>query len=233
MRKFLLAAIFACLTTAANAVTIDVGWWDNINGIASGVTPVYHQDSGALFTRSGYGSNYFGPTFGGVLSALAPGNFYEAAINDIFATGVGTARIYVTFSGITTVDNALNFPNTLFQRTENALHGWIAAEQIFLCGSTLFCDNFIVGSGTLIGYQDFVNGTTGNFYQNLSGIAPGQPFSITEVFHLVSDGVENAHWAGAIVTNPVASVPGPIVGAGLPGLAALGLLWLARRRRRG
>jgi hypothetical protein len=33
-----------------------------------------------------------------------------------------------------------------------------------------------------------------------------------------------------IMTTPVA-VPGPVAGAGLPGLLALGVLWLARRRR--
>jgi hypothetical protein len=33
------------------------------------------------------------------------------------------------------------------------------------------------------------------------------------------------------LTNSPASVPGPVVGAGLPGLGAAALLWLARRRR--
>lgn len=33
------------------------------------------------------------------------------------------------------------------------------------------------------------------------------------------------------LTNNTSSVPGPVVGAGLPGLGAAALLWLARRRR--
>jgi hypothetical protein len=34
------------------------------------------------------------------------------------------------------------------------------------------------------------------------------------------------------LTNNTSSVPGPVVGAGLPGLGAAALLWLARRRRK-
>jgi hypothetical protein len=33
------------------------------------------------------------------------------------------------------------------------------------------------------------------------------------------------------ISNSTVSVPGPVVGAGLPGLGAMSLLWLARRRR--
>src|SRR6266566_4543407 len=205
MKKLLLAAALAVAApSVANALSITVGWWDNVVG--GGVTPIYSQNSGNLFTLQGYGYNFFGPTFGGVLSALeTPNGYYESAINNIFATNVGTARIYTTFSGITVT-----------------------------CGNVMFCDNYITGGGTLVGADAFVNGQLRTDFLTLSGIAPGQPFNITEVFHLVSNG-PGAHLAGAILVDPVASVPvpGPVVGAGLPGLifASGGLLAWWRRRR--
>ena len=38
------------------------------------------------------------------------------------------------------------------------------------------------------------------------------------MFQIVSDGVELGHLGGAISTQPTGTVPGPIAGAGLPGL---------------
>jgi hypothetical protein len=110
-------------------------------------------------------------------------------------------------------------------------------EQIFLCANgALFCDNYIVGGGTPIGSDFFVNGQLRTDFLTLSGIMPGQPFNITEVFHIVSDG-PGAHLAGVILVEPAASVapvPGPVVGAGLPGLilASGGLLAWWRRRKK-
>jgi hypothetical protein len=231
MKKLLLAAVLAVTApSAANAVAITVGWWDNT--VPGGVHQIYTQPTGDLFTIQG---NIFGPTFGGVLSALlTPNGYYESAINNIFANNVGTARIYTTFSGITTVGNQLTLP-TIFQRNEDALPGWTLVEQIFVCGSVLFCDNYIVGGGTLIGADYFANGRLATDFPTLTGIAPGQPFNITEVFHLVSNGA-GAHLAGAILVDPVASVPvpGPVVGAGLPGLllASGGLFGWWRRRQK-
>ena len=235
MKKLLLAAALAVAApSAANAISITVGWWDNVVG--GGVTPIYSQNSGNLFTLQGYGYNFFGPTFGGVLSALeTPNGYYESAINNIFATNVGTARIYTTFSGITvTGGNPLTIP-TIFQRNEDALPGWTLVEQVFICGNVMFCDNYITGGGTPIGADAFVNGQLRTDFLTLTGIMPGQPFNITEVFHIVSDG-PGAHLAGAILVDPAGSVPvpGPIAGAGLPGLifASGGLLGWWRRRKK-
>ena len=70
------------------------------------------------------------------------------------------------------------------------LPGWTLLEQIFICSNgAVYCDNY-PGSG--------------NNYLDLSAIAPGNPFTITEVFHIVSDGVDQAHLAGAIVVDPQA-----------------------------
>jgi hypothetical protein len=119
-----------------------------------------------------------------------------------------------------------------FQRNEDPLPGWTLVEQVFVCGAVLFCDNYIVGGGTPVGSRYFAHGQLATDFTTLTGIAPGQPFNITEVFHLVSDGA-GAHLAGAILVDPIAPVPGPVVGAGLPGLilASGGLLAWRRRQK--
>jgi hypothetical protein len=230
-KRSLLLLLATLLTTPANAVSITIGWWDH--SLNDGIHQIWTQPNTDLKTLSG---NIFGPTFGGVISVVETNGYFESAINNIYASNPGTARIYTTFSGITTAGNQLTLP-TIFQRTENALPGWTLVEQIFICGAAqLFCDNYINPVGVFIGGHTYANGELSTSFPTLTGIAPGQPFNITEVFHLVSDGVGIAHAAGAILVDPVAPVPvpGPIAGAGLPGLilAGGGLLGWWRRRQK-
>jgi hypothetical protein len=235
MKRLVLLLSALLLATPAKADSIYVGYGQSP---ATGVTTTYHQDSYNQFTLV----QPFGPNFAGVLSALRrPDGFYESAINDIYSIGnvAATDRIYTTFNDVTfTGDSPLSFLQTLFMRFENPLPGWTLVEQIFICSNgNLYCDNFINPTGKEIAEFSFTHGAVSTNFVDLSGItAPGNPFSITNVFHIVSDGVDQAHLAGAIWSQPTdpAPVPGPIAGAGLPGLilAGGGLLGWWRRRQK-
>jgi hypothetical protein len=61
------------------------------------------------------------------------------------------------------------------------------AEQIFICGGGgLFCDNYVTGGGTLIAQDKFHDALRVDT-ATLTGFAPGQPFSITEVFDFTQE----------------------------------------------
>jgi hypothetical protein len=237
LRKRSLLLLFATLLAMpARAETVTIGVWDPAAYNTNAVVP-YFTTGPALNTLK----NQFFGTFGGNSATVAFGNpdgttTYEFAIEDVFATTVDTARIYASWTGITSPLGQLTIPTT-FQVNEGPNSGFSITEQTFICGAgTLFCDNYIVGGGTPLGAQAFPGAALGTFTPTFDALAPGSPYTITEVFHLVYNGGSPlGDVGGAILATPTdpAPVPGPIVGAGLPGVifGCAGLLGWWRRRR--
>jgi hypothetical protein len=225
-KRSLLLLFATLLATPAHAETITVGYWDQ--NLGGGVTPLVGSSGSPIVLH-----NYLFGGFGGNATALIRGtNTYEFAIDDIFATTNDTARFYASFQGIVTAGSQITVPSVFW--SQQAQPGFVIDEQIFVCGNVLFCDNYVVGGGTLLGEHTF-NNALGMLTPTFN-FTMGSPYTITEVFHVAADtSIVNGDVGGAILATPAdpVAVPGPIAGAGLPGLvlASGGFLGWWRRRR--
>ena len=142
------------------------------------------------------------------------------------STGAHTLNIWVTASGLTVpIANPLDVLSGLTQNLITHLAGspgWSSTLSTFLSPDDLLFTGTLLATSTFAAIGSNAPGEL-DLINTLAG-----PYSVTGKFVITTDGTQGQSNATIVM------VPGPIVGAGLPGLiaACLGLFGLQRRRRR-
>jgi hypothetical protein len=253
MLKRLLLATALVAPLPAYADTISIGYYNPADGLGlqtlasqTGALPNISINGGAPFFLSTNLSmdQWFG--FGNISALLlptAPGNqvpTFEFSFHDGFVPQVGgTIYLFATWQGINLSNKSITIPTTFAtDEMPGGANGLYVAYQVFTgTPNCVFCDNFVNPNGHIAGGGQFTD-VLDTISQTFITVAPGKSFSITEEFVFGND----ASWNGVVqgdvgayqLATPLAHVdpvPGPIAGAGLPGLIVLGLAALARWRR--
>lgn len=205
MRKILLATAALLVSLPAQAVTLDIFYErpDCCVGVFTNVGSATDPATGTLTANFTSGTWTVAATEWAQATNI---NLGSVAAFQPFPYSGEAISVYIRISDITSpYGPAVNFLNSMtFDFPTDA--GWYVNATTYINNQYLNPPQIFTTPGTYILNASFDTTTL------LS------PYSITQFY--------------GFQANP-ATVPAPIVGAGIPGLAALAMLWLARRRKRG
>jgi len=170
----------------------------------------------------GLSMNFAGGTSGGVVSAIRPNPYtFELAANNVHNTIPDALNIYALWQGVTSVSGLITI-NTQMATDEYAYGGWTISEVVYINGQGINVQSQV---GLYPAPDQSFTFQVGN-----------QPFDVQLQLQFVSNGAPPYGDFGSYVIATLADVPphpvpGPIAGAGLPGLLGLLGMWWYRRQR--
>ena len=203
---------------SAFATTISIGLAQAPPGIGA-VTTVA---SGTGSTGAMWGGSYDGYLVNAVIAKDPnPIGLVSGTLNVTLPAAWGGASgpiyVYVTETGLTSSDSSLNFLSRL--SINNLPTGWSQTDTTYL-------DTTNAAFGTLTTLASSSSVGTQNIATNGVAVTPGSPFSVTEMYAIYSNGLIGASGSTQYLSASLSPAPAPSIGAGIPGVLALGAVLL-------
>ena len=227
MKSKLLAGALAlatgCLLSAisAEATTIAIG----LAEAPPGMGPISTVATGTGLTGASWAGSYDNYLFN-VISASAPAPIslasgtLDVTLPASWGGAPGPIYVYVTETGLTSPQSALNFQSQL--SIDNLPSGWSETETTYVDNA-----NTAYGTSTLLASSNSVG--TQNISSAGVAVTGGSPFSLTELYAIFSNGYAGIVTSSESVSAPLAPAPAPPIGAGIPSILAIGGVLLGMR----
>jgi hypothetical protein len=224
-RLFLLATVLAPIQASADTITVTAtgyvgqGWdWGNVFGLYQAQVGSHGSMVGQNFTAT-----YVFDTSLGTTETWASGEEVSGGGANSPATSAT-----LTIGGITVAfSTAWSFLGTDTKSFSVRAEGDPTGGQNLNIGGILSIDRW--NNATPYFHSSWDSDFSFTVGPYIDGDGGGATFRLGDISQPITYG--DLVLETVTLTNNTSSVPGPVVGAGLPGLGAAALLWLARRRR--